>query len=202
MFNLDDGKKAVVYARQVIEEYVKNKSTTKSNLDGVFLRNQGAFVTIHTYPEHDLRGCIGIPFPVMPLKDAIAEGACSATHDPRFPPLDINELDNIIIEITILTRPQILKVENPQEYLNNIVIGRDGLIVEQGFYKGLLLPQVPVEQGWDKEEFLSQTCIKAGLLPNSWLDKSTKISFFRGQVFTEIKPRGEIKEKKLDGSCC
>jgi len=202
MVNLDEGKKAVIYARQVIEEYVKNKDTPKSNLDGVFLKDQGAFVTIHTYPEHDLRGCIGIPLPVMPLREAIAEGACSATHDPRFPPLNETELNNIIIEVTILTRPQIIEVKYPQEYLENIVIGRDGLIVEQGFYKGLLLPQVPVEQGWDKEEFFSQTCMKAGLMPDAWLDKLTKIYRFRGQVFTEIKPRGDIKEKKLDGSSC
>ena len=202
MVNLDEGKKAVIYARQVIEEYVKNKKAPKSNLDGVFLKNQGAFVTIHAYPEHDLRGCIGIPLPVVPLGEAIAEGACSATHDPRFPPLNEAELDNIIIEVTILTRPQIIEVEHPQDYLDNVVIGRDGLIVEQGFYKGLLLPQVPVEQEWDKEEFFSQTCMKAGLMPDAWLDKSTKIYRFRGQVFTEIKPRGEINEKKLDGSSC
>ena len=202
MVNLDEGKKAVNYARQIIEEYVKNKNAPKSNLDGVFLKNQGAFVTIHTYPEHDLRGCIGIPLPVMSLREAIAEGACSATHDPRFPPLDIAELDNIIIEVTILTRPQIIEVDDPREYLDNIAIGRDGLIVEQGFYKGLLLPQVPVEQEWNKEEFLNQTCMKAGLMPDAWLDKLTKIYRFRGQVFTEIKPRGEIKEKTLDGASC
>jgi uncharacterized protein (TIGR00296 family) len=202
MVDLDEGKKAVIYARGVIEEYVKNKNTPKSNLDGVFLKERGAFVTIHTYPQHNLRGCIGIPLPVMPLREAIAEGACSATHDPRFPPLDEIELGNIIIEVTILTRPQIIEVDNPEEYLDNIVIGRDGLIAEQGFYKGLLLPQVPVEQKWDKEEFISQTCMKAGLLPDAWFDKLTKIYRFRGQVFTEIKPRGDIKEKKLDGSSC
>jgi uncharacterized protein (TIGR00296 family) len=202
MVNLDDGKKAVIYARQVIEEFVKNKNIPKSNLDGVFLKDQGAFVTIHTHPQHDLRGCIGIPLPVMPLSQAIAQGASSASHDPRFPPLDINELDNIVVEVTILTRPQIIEVDTPHEYLDSIIIGRDGLIVEQGFYKGLLLPQVPVEQGWNEEEFLNQTCMKAGLMPNAWFDKLTKVSRFRGQVFTEVKPRGEIKEKKLDGSSC
>ena len=93
-------------------------------------------------------------------------------------------------------------MNQPQDYLSNIEIGRDGLIVEQGFYKGLLLPQVPVEQGWDKEEFLSNTCMKAGLMPDAWFDNSTKISRFSGQIFTEISPGGEIKEKKIDGSEC
>jgi len=200
MLSLDEGIKAVNFARDVIEQHVKNNSTPSTDLKGVFTEKQGAFVTIHTHPEHDLRGCIGIPLPVMPLKAAIIEGAKSATRDPRFSPLAENELDNIIIEVTILTKPELIEVNQPQEYLSNIEIGRDGLIVEQGFYKGLLLPQVPVEQGWNKKEFLSHTCMKAGLMPDAWFDKNTNISKFSGQIFTEIKPRGEIKEKKLDES--
>ena len=117
-----------------------------------------------------------------------------------FPILKKDELDYIIVEVTILTPPVEIKIEKPEDYLSNIEIGRDGLIVEQGFYKGLLLPQVPVEQGWDKEGFISHTCMKAGLLPDAWFDKNTRIFKFSGQVFTEIKPRGEIKEKKLNGS--
>jgi uncharacterized protein (TIGR00296 family) len=136
----------------------------------------------------------------MSLRDAIIEGAKSVTRDPRFPPLAENELDNIIIEVTILTKPELIEVNQPQDYLSNIEIGRDGLIVELGLYKGLLLPQVPIEQGWDKEEFLSHTCMKAGLLMDSWVDKNTKIFKFSGQIFTEIKPRGKIREKNLDGS--
>jgi uncharacterized protein (TIGR00296 family) len=167
-----------------------------------FTEKQGAFVTLHTFPNHDLRGCIGIPLPVMPLKDAIIEGAKSATRDPRFPPLEERELDNIIIEVTILTKPELIEIEDPKDYPSKIKIGRDGLIVEQGFYKGLLLPQVPVEQRWDKEAFLSHTCMKAGLNPDAWFDKNIKISKFSGQIFTETSPRGEIKEKKIDGSEC
>lgn len=199
MLSLDEGTKTVKLARNVIEEYVKNNTTPSSDIGSVFAEKQGAFVTIHTYPDHDLRGCIGIPLPVMSLEEAIIESARSATRDPRFSPLGESELDNIIIEVTILTKPELIKVNQPQEYLLNIEIGRDGLIVEQGFYKGLLLPQVPVEQGWDKEEFLSHTCMKAGILPDAWFDKNTKISKFSGQIFTEVEPRGKIKEKTLDG---
>jgi len=200
MLSLNDGKKAVKFARNVIENHVKNKDIPSEKLGDVFIQKQGAFVTIHTYPDRDLRGCIGIPLPIMTLKEAIVEGATSATRDPRFPLLDQSELDHIIIEVTILTKPEIIKVDKPEDYLLEIEIGRDGLIVEQGFYKGLLLPQVPVEQGWDKEEFLSNTCMKAGLMPDAWFEQSTRISRFSGQVFTELEPRGEIKEKKLDGS--
>ena len=200
MLSLDEGKKAVSFARKVIENHVANKQTSFNELNRVFNENQGAFVTIHTFPSHDLRGCIGIPLPVMPLKEAIMEGAKSATRDPRFPPLSESELENIIIEVTVLTKPELIKVDEPKDYLSEIEIGRDGLIVEQGFFKGLLLPQVPVEQKWDKEDFLTHTCLKAGLMPDAWFDEKTKISRFSGQVFSELKPRGEIKEKKLDGS--
>jgi len=200
MLGQDNGIKAVRFARRTIEFFVKNRETPISDLGEIFNQKLGVFVTIHTFPKHDLRGCIGIPMPVMRLQDAIIESAQSATHDPRFPPLGEDELNNIIIEVTILTKPELIKVKNPRDYLSEIEIGRDGLIVEQGFYKGLLLPQVPVEQGWDKEEFLSNTCMKAGLMPDAWFDKNTKISKFSGQIFTEIKPNGEIKEKKLDGS--
>ena len=198
MIDIKNGIKSVNYARNVIEEYVKNKKIPVCKFSGVFKDKHGAFVTIHTYPDHDLRGSIGIPLPVMSLCDAIAEGAASATRDPRFPPLIVKELDDIVVEVTVLSPPELIKINKPEDYLKDIVVGRDGLIVEQGFYKGLLLPQVPVEQAWDKEEFLNHTCIKAGLMSDAWFDKQTKVYKFGGQVFTEIKPRGEVKEKKLN----
>ena len=147
MLSLEEGKKAVVFARNIIEKFVRNSKINVPDLEGVFNEKQGAFVTIHTHPEHRLRGCIGIPLPVMPLKEAIIQGAQSATRDPRFFPLNKEELDQIIIEVTILTKPALISVTKPQDYLNEIEIGRDGLIVEQGFFKGLLLPQVPVSKG-------------------------------------------------------
>ncbi len=200
MLNLVEGTKAVQFARNVVEEYVRHQTTPPSNLGTLFQEKQGVFVTLHTYPDYDLRGCIGIPLPVMTLEDAIIESAQSATRDPRCPPLSEKELSIIVIEMTILTKPELITVKQPQEYLSYIEIGRDGLIVEQSFYKGLLLPQVPVEQEWDKEEFLSHTCMKAGLLPDAWFDKATKIFKFSGQIFTETKPKGTIKEKRLNGS--
>jgi uncharacterized protein (TIGR00296 family) len=202
MLSLDEGKKAVVFARRVVETYVKDNNFPQINLGKTFSEKQGAFVTIHTFPDHNLRGCIGIPLPVMSLKEAIMEGAKSATRDPRFMPLEESEFDEIIIEVTILTKPELIKVDKPEEYLSKIEIGRDGLIVEQGFFKGLLLPQVPIEQGWDVQEFIIHTCMKAGLMPGAWENENTKIFKFSGQIFTEIEPRGKIEEKKLDGSCC
>jgi uncharacterized protein (TIGR00296 family) len=200
MLSLVEGTKAVQFARHILEEYVKREKKSSPNLGKSFHQKQGVFVTLHTFPDHELRGCIGIPLPIMTLQDAIIESAQSVTRDPRFPPLTETELDKIIVEVTVLTKPELIKVKQPQDYPAHIDIGRDGLIVEQSFYKGLLLPQVPVEQGWDKEEFLSHTCMKAGLLPDAWFDKDIKISKFSGQIFTETKPKGTIKEKRLDGS--
>jgi len=202
MLSLEEGKKAVVFARSVVENHVKKTSPPSFDLSSIFSEQQGAFVTLHTFPSHDLRGCIGIPLPIMSLKEAIIEGAQSVTHDPRFPPLVDDELDGVVVEVTVLTKPELIYVNEPKDYLSSVEIGRDGLIVEQGIFKGLLLPQVPVEQGWDKEEFLSHTCMKAGLLPDAWFDKSTKISKFSGQIFTELEPHGKIKEKKVDESSC
>ena len=200
MLSLTEGTKAVQFARQILQDYVKHDKTSSQNLGSSFHDQQGVFITLHTFPGHELRGCIGIPLPVMPLQDAIVESAQSVTRDPRFPPLIASELHAVLVEVTVLTKPEQIKVKHPQEYPIHISIGRDGLIVEQSFYKGLLLPQVPIEQGWDAEEFLSYTCMKAGLPPDAWFDKNTKISKFQGQIFTETTPLGPIKEIHLNGS--
>jgi uncharacterized protein (TIGR00296 family) len=200
MLSLTEGTTAVHFARHVITEYVSRHPSSTQDLGKSFKEKQGVFVTLHTYPDHDLRGCIGIPLPVMNLQDAIIEAAQSATQDPRFPRLAAGELDAVIVEVTVLTPPVLIKVKNPREYPGQVMIGRDGLIVEQGFYKGLLLPQVPFEQHWDTGEFLSHTCMKAGLLPDAWLDPATKISRFSGQIFSEEQPHGAVKEMTLHGS--
>ncbi len=199
MLTLEEGTRAVQFARQVIQEHLRRVEHASSALGDSFHKKQGVFVTLHTFPDHELRGCIGIPLPIMTLEDALIESAESVTRDPRFPPLQLTELDGIVVETTVLTTPQRVTVQQPQEYLKSIVIGRDGLLVEQGFYKGLFLPQVPVEQAWEAEEYLSQVCMKAGLPPDAWFDKATKISTFQGQIFTETKPQGPIKEIQLDG---
>ena len=189
----EKGEKLVRYARNVIENYVRgNKIYDIEN----FEEKTGVFVTINTYPEKELRGCIGIPEPIMPLKKAIKEAAISACHDPRFPNLREEELNKIIVEITILSPPDLIKAK-PIDYPKYIEVGKDGLMVERGFYRGLLLPQVAVEYNWDSKEFLRNTCIKAGLSPNAWLDKNTKVYKFQGEIFMEEEPRGKIVRHDL-----
>ena len=198
MLNFDEGKTAALFARDVIESHLIKTKQNKTKTPIVFQEKRGVFVTIHSYPDHDLRGCIGIPYPVMSLKSAIIEAASSAIRDPRFLPLTKKELDHIIVEITILTKPQPLKVNKPELYPQHINVGIDGLIIDYRGRSGLLLPQVPVEQGWNAEDFLTNICLKAGLPPDAWFEEDAEIQTFSGQIFTEILPNGAIMEKALD----
>lgn len=202
--SLEEGKFLVELARKAVEEYLKSRKriSVPENISEKLLQPCGVFVTINTIRdgEKELRGCIGYPYPTTSLVQAVIESAISsATQDPRFYPLSLSELDNVVFEISVLTPPQLIEVKKPSEYLPKIMVGKDGLIVERGMFKGLLLPQVPVEWEWDEEEFLCQCCIKAGLPPDCWLLKDTKIYKFQAIIFEEEKPRGEVKRKALGG---
>ena len=160
----------------------------------------GVFVTLNRVEgsSHSLRGCIGFPYPVKSLAEAVVDAAISAAlRDPRFNPVSIKEMDSIVVEVSVLTPPEIISVEMPEQYPDLIEVGKDGLIVTRGINQGLLLPQVPVEWRWDAEEFLTQCCMKAGLTPDSWLLPDTKISKFRAIIFSEDEPRGAIKQVNL-----
>ncbi len=195
---LEEGAFAVKFARTAIESYLTGSDVVVSNYPERFNEPRGVFVSLHTYPEHSLRGCIGIPEPVMPLIEALKEAAISASvNDPRFPPVNIDELSEIVIEVSILTVPKLVEVDDPSEYLEKIKIGRDGLIIEYGIYRGLLLPQVPVEYNWDVAEYLGNLCLKAGLPPDAWLNRNVKIYAFQAQVFEEISPNSQVVEKPL-----
>jgi AmmeMemoRadiSam system protein A len=139
--------------------------------------NAGAFVTLRKQGE--LRGCIGHVEPDRPLDLTVARVALAAAQtDPRFPPVSLDELDEISIEISVL---------GPLERiagLNEIAVGRHGLVVERTFHRGLLLPQVAVEQGWSAEVFASQTCVKAGLPPDAW-KQGAALWRFDAEVFGE-----------------
>lgn len=186
----DEGILAVKAARTSIEAETQG-IMPEIDLPDSFDRKSGVFVTINTYPSGDLRGCIGYPEPVFPLKDALIHSAESACHDPRFMPLSFKESINCTVEVTILSEPVLM--ECPKEEIpKNIVIGRDGLIIQFGRRRGLLLPQVPVEWGWDVKEYLQQICYKAGLPDDAWKLKDSMMWTFTGEIFHETSPRGEI----------
>jgi hypothetical protein len=199
-FELTDGegKFLVVLARKTIASFLKTgkRMSVPAEAPPKLMEKCGVFVTLNSVKRgvEELRGCIGYPEPVLPLVEATVDSAInSATQDPRFSPLLSRELGEVIIEVSVLTPPRLMDVREPKDYVKEVKIGRDGLIVERGFYKGLLLPQVPVEWKWDMEDFLSNCCMKAGLPPDTWLIKGTKIYKFQAIIFKEKTPNGEVE---------
>jgi uncharacterized protein (TIGR00296 family) len=202
MLTKSEGELAVKLARKAIEECLKNGlKINPDNLPPVFREKRGVFVTLNKKGDtRELRGCIGRPYPILPLGEAIIVSAINAAReDPRFNPVKPEEIKDLVIEVTVLTVPKRIKAK-PKEIPDRIVIGRDGLIVAAGGYQGLLLPQVAVEHGFDCTEFLCQTCMKAGLMPDAWLE-GAEVYSFEGQIFEEIEPGGGIKEKVLSNEC-
>lgn len=197
-FSDEDGEILVKTARSVVTEYLKirKKIVLLEDFKSRFSYNSGVFVTLNKAEE--LRGCIGFPTPERKLYQSLVDAAiASATEDPRFSPVEYEELSDISFEVTVLTPPEEICVENTLEYPSKIKVGRDGLIVRWEFGAGLLLPQVPVEYGWNEEEFLNHTCEKAGAPQDCWKRKSTKILRFEGIVFKETSPNGKIVRVQL-----
>lgn len=205
MFTDEDGERAVRIARAVMENHIKRMEIPVFTVPAIFKKKSGVFVTITTLPGDQLRGCIGYPEPIMPLIDAIKDAAISASsRDPRFPPVKPDELKKLKVEVSLLTPPEEIKVKKPRELVACVNVGKHGLIMERGGRRGLLLPQVPVEWKWNSEEFLCQTCMKAGLMPDAWLQEGTKCYKFEAEVFSEEKPGDGVKRRELGeehGSC-
>lgn len=191
---LESGRYLIKKVREAISSYLSGKSLP--DLEG-FQEKQGVFVTLHTYPENQLRGCIGFAQPVLPLHDALVRAAIgAAVHDPRFSPVSINELDKLVIEISVLSPPQKMVCPAGQRP-GQVSIGKDGLIAACGNNSGLLLPQVAVDLAWDSKTFLCQTCVKAGLPKDSWEKEDVEFHKFQAEIFSEKTPKGEIEKKKI-----
>ncbi|OPY79518.1 MAG: hypothetical protein A4E64_00414 [Syntrophorhabdus sp. PtaU1.Bin058] len=172
-------KALLAIARKTLEEAVtKGNITPVDTKDRALLEKRGVFVTLTRNGR--LRGCIGYIIPVMPLYKAVSDMAVAAAiRDPRFRPVTKEELKEIHIEISVLS--PLKNIDDPQE----IEIGKHGLFIVRGDNQGLLLPQVATEYMWNREEFLKQTCLKAGLPPEAWREKGTKIYSFSAQIFSE-----------------
>ncbi len=193
-----EGEHAVKIARKTIEAEARDEEPGQIDAPGSFRAKRGVFVTLHTFPDMCLRGCIGYPEPVYSLGKALVKAAQGACHDPRFPYLRAEELAKVVVEVSILTPPEEIKVEDPKSLPSKVEVGKDGLIMEMGYYRGLLLPQVAKEWGWDAETFLAETCCKAGLTPDCWLDKRAKVYKFQAEIFAESAPSGKVSRKALE----
>ena len=186
----EEGLMAIRSARGAVEYVCAKKPKPALKLTAIFQEKRGVFVTLTK--DGQLRGCIGLPYPVMPLEQAIEHAAtAAATEDPRFPPVGKAELPQITVEVTILTVPVPLDA-NPEDRPAKIVVGRHGLIVRGMGTSGLLLPQVATEYGWDAKTFLDHTCMKAGLPNRCWTYPSVEVLTFEGQIFTEKHSRATV----------
>lgn len=209
VFSDEEGKYLVKLARRSLTEYLKNNKKIKIPEDAPqkLKMNAGIFVTLHIYsqkdPKLDLRGCIGRPYPEQTLLQAAIDSSIdSGINDWRFAQVSLNELDNILVEVTALTPPEKIEGNTPEDRLNAIEIGKDGLMIELKSAPkgrgGLFLPQVPVEWKWNKQQYLIELCGKAGLPGNFWKKTDrTNLYKFQGEIFTETTPNGEIKRVLL-----
>lgn len=173
-----DQKRLLDIARQAISAKFNDTVYVPQNMPESLMVSRGAFVTLKI--NGHLRGCIGCLVSDQPLPETIASMAqAAAFHDPRFQPLSKSEFNKVEVEISVLTPfEQVTDV-------NDIKIGTHGLLIVHGRNQGLLLPQVPVEQGWNRQEFLESTCLKAGLPPDAWNEKQARLFSFSAQVFHE-----------------
>ena len=195
---LEEGNFLIKLVRSTVKTFLDIGQTIELPKDTpqTLYEKCGVFVTINRFKEgkQTLRGCIGYPYPTISLAEAIIDSAISAaTKDPRFPSMILDELDKCVFEVSVLTPPELIQADDPKKYVHRIRVGQDGLIVEKGYSRGLLLPQVPIEWQWGEEEFLCQCCMKAGLPPDSWLTNGIKIYKFSAIIFEEQTPNGEIK---------
>ena len=194
------GEQLVRLARRAVEKYINESAIiTADNLDGLS-QNAGVFVTLNylsNNKEH-LRGCVGFPLPEKKLYQSVIDAAiAAATQDPRFDPVNKEDMGNIIFEVSILSPPQKIEVQNRKDYRNCINIGRDGLILKWKYGLGLLLPQVPVELNWDVDEYLANICYKAGASPYAWLMPESQLYKFEATIYKESEPNGKILKVDL-----
>jgi uncharacterized protein len=192
---LQEGTYLLKLARTSVESYIKNKKIINFINDSNI--RAGVFVTIYhfnkTKSEKNLRGCIGYVFPSQNIYDSVIAAAINAaTEDPRFIAISENELDNLIFEVSVLSKPALIQIENTDLSLSKIVIGRDGLILQSRYGSGLFLPQVPVEQKWNIREYLTNLSYKAGAPSDAWLLPDSKLYTFCSLIFREKLPNRDI----------
>ena len=196
-FSPSDGHLLIKSARESITKFLESQKIVTPNgmsIDPRFDQKLGCFVTLkRDDKERSLRGCIGFPEPFYKLVRALPEAAVyAATEDPRFPSVVLSELNSLLVEVSVLTKPVRIVVENPKDIPKKIRVGVDGLIMKWSLGSGLLLPQVALEFNWNAWEFLENLSLKAGAPSNQWSTAGSNIFKFQAQVFQEVSPNGDV----------
>ena len=194
------GEKLVKLARKAVEKYLNESVVINADNSYGLSQKAGVFVTVNYLSNNKeyLRGCVGFPLAEKTLYQSVIEAAiAAASQDPRFEPISKEDIENIIFEVSVLSPPEKIEVQNPKDYKNHIKIGRDGLILKCKYGSGLLLPQVPVELNWDIEEYLANICYKAGAPPDAWLMPESQLYKFGATIYKEFEPNGNVKKVDL-----
>jgi AmmeMemoRadiSam system protein A len=178
--NDEDKETLLAFARQTLREYLERGESADLKVGSpALLEHRAAFVTLRRKGSGELRGCIGEVIAQRPLVESVARMAVSSsTQDPRFPPVSVDELPHLTVEISALTPMTAIEP-------GDVEVGRHGLMISRGHFSGLLLPQVPLEQGWDREDYLRGLCAKAGLPSDAWQDDGVELRSFEAEVFGE-----------------
>ncbi len=175
-YSQDERRLLLEVAREAICAALENRQIDLAPPSDHMAEHRGAFTTLHIQGE--LRGCVGYVFPQYSLYRTVAETAVAAAFDdPRFEPVRKEEYPKLEYEISVLSPLQLIDAED-------VEVGKHGLVITYGARRGLLLPQVPAEHGWDREKFLEQTCIKAGLPADAW-EHGAKIEAFTAEIFCD-----------------
>ncbi|MCM2324986.1 MAG: TIGR00296 family protein [Candidatus Woesearchaeota archaeon] len=189
---LEDAKALVRLAREAISTYFSRKHIDMDSYKG-YGEKQGVFVTLSLYGK--LRGCIGFPEPVYPLNRAVVEAArAAAFKDSRFAPLTPLEFEDVTIEVSVLSVPLLIEVDEPADYMARFIIGKHGLVIKKDYHYGLLLPQVFLEYGCTPKEALEMVCEKAGLHQDDWKEEGIEIYSFSAEIFEEDEDGSIIKK--------
>ena len=189
------GEQLVRLARRAVEKYLNESVIITADNPDEISQKAGVFVTLNylSNSKEYLRGCVGFPLAQKQLYQSVTEAAiAAATQDPRFDPINKEEIGDIIFEVSVLSPPEKIEVKNPNDYKNHIKIGRDGLMLKCKHGSGLLLPQVPVELNWDIDEYLANICYKAGAPPDAWLMPDSQLYKFGAIIYKESEPNGKI----------
>jgi uncharacterized protein (TIGR00296 family) len=195
-----EGEQLVKLARKAVQKYLGESVDIDIDSLERFSQKTGIFVTLTSVriKEEQLRGCIGFPLPEKKLYQSVIEAAiAAATQDPRFIPVKKEELESIIFEVSILTPPEEIRVQNLNEYPSHIKLGRDGLLLKWKYGTGLLLPQVPIELKWDIYEYLANICFKSGAPPDVWFMPESKLYRFQAIIYKESVPNGVVIRVEL-----
>ncbi len=202
MMTIDQGIALVKMARKAIDARLSNKPIQPDTLElNSFDKTHGVFVSLFDLrAEKGLRGCVGDPLPKESLGRLVPQIAVEAAiNDFRFRPVKADELrTHIVVEVNVLGPLESISGSEPFDYVHKVKVGRDGVMVEGIGMKGLLLPDVGVEEGFGSEEFLVHCCLKAGLSLDAWLTGEVRVSRFQTQTFTEEKPNGRVVERRVD----